>query len=40
MRDNQATEKEIDAWMAAIAFIKNPTQDMMKELKVSLNCGS
>lgn len=31
--DNQATEKEIDVWMSAIAFIKNPTTEMLKELK-------
>jgi len=34
IRDNQATEKEIDVWMSAIAFIKNPTKEMLKELKV------
>lgn len=33
IRDNQATEKEIDVWMSAIAFIKSPTKEMLKELK-------
>ena len=30
----QATSKEIDVWLTSLAFIKNPTRDMMRELKV------
>jgi len=30
----QATSKEIDIWLTSLAFIKNPTRDMMRELKV------
>jgi len=31
---HQATSKEIDVWLTSLAFIKNPTRDMMRELKV------
>ena len=30
----QATDKEIDVWLTSLAFVKNPTRDMMRELKV------
>jgi Lipoprotein amino terminal region len=33
--DNQATDDEVEVWMSAMAFIKNPTKEMMTELKVN-----
>ena len=30
----QTTSKENDIWLTSLAFIKNPTRDMMRELKV------
>jgi len=30
----QVTDREIDIWLTSLAFIKNPTRDMMRELKV------
>jgi len=30
----QATSKEVDVWMTSLAFIKHPSKDMMRELKV------
>jgi len=34
MTSQQATSKETDIWLTSLAFIKNPTRDMMTELKV------
>lgn len=31
--ENQVTEADIDTWMSSVAFIKNPTVDMFRELK-------
>jgi len=31
-----ATDKEIDVWLTSLAFIKNPTRDMMTQLKVCI----
>lgn len=36
IRDRQATEDEIEVWMTAVAFVKNPTKEMIKELKVGI----
>jgi len=30
----QATSKQTDVWLTSLAFVKNPTRDMMTELKV------
>ena len=30
----QTTSKENDIWLTSLAFIKNPTRDLMRELKV------
>jgi len=32
--NQQASNKEIDVWLTSLAFIKNPTKDLMRELKV------
>jgi len=32
--NQQATNKELDVWLTSLAFIKNPTMDLMRELKV------
>lgn len=41
MRDlingQQATDMEVDIWLTSIGFIKNPTRDMMRELKPLLS---
>ena len=34
---NEVTGAEADMWMTSLAFIKNPTKDMLLELKVD-NC--
>jgi hypothetical protein len=34
---NEVTRAEADMWMTSLAFIKNPTKDMLLELKVD-NC--
>lgn len=34
---NEVTGTEADMWMTSLAFIKNPTKDMLLELKVD-NC--
>lgn len=35
IRDGQITGAEVDIWLSSLAFIKNPTREMMKELKVA-----
>jgi hypothetical protein len=32
---NEVTGAEADMWMTSLAFIKNPTKDMLLELKVN-----
>jgi len=32
----QASPKEIDIWLTSLAFVKNPTRHMMRELKVCI----
>lgn len=34
---NEVTGAEADMWMTSLAFIKNPSKDMLLELKVD-NC--
>lgn len=34
IREGQASDNEIDIWLASLAFIPKPDVDMLKEVKV------